>query len=425
MLIAHQLFTTADYRLLQECIHCGLCLPTCPTYMMNSKESDSPRGRLALMKYLDREPEASTEGTYYHLDLCLGCLACQTACPSGVQYSHLLERARSYQRREVRPLAWLQRLALRWITGQPQLRLLTTFLYLIQSMGLDRLAPALRLLPRALRFQLAGMPQVAGKAFSRTVDRYLPAVSAEGDHQGVVAMFTGCVMDHWYADVHAATVRVLKWNSFDVVLPEGQTCCGALHTHAGLDEEAERLLSQNREAFRGINAQALVVNAAGCSAQLRSGLKLENGELPIVDIGEWLAGRLIRPPRHRLPEKITYDAPCHLYHAQGIHDAPTRLLAYACERLVPLPEAEVCCGSAGLYSLIQGEMSRQVLARKINHIRSVAPEVLVTGNPGCQMQLQAGLREAQINIPVYHFIQVLDQAYRREEGYRDAFGLTE
>lgn len=424
MLIEHQLFSQADYCLLQECIHCGLCLATCPTYMTNGKEADSPRGRLSLLKYLDRDAGADAVGVYHHIDLCLGCLACQTACPSGVRYGQLLDRARSYQRREVRPLGWFQRMVLRWVTGQRQLGMLTSLVRLAQRSGLDRLAGTLRLLPEALRFQLAGLPKVTGKAFSRTQDRQLPAVSPGSDRQGVVALFTGCVMDYWYSEVHAATTRVLRWNGFDVTLPEGQTCCGALHAHVGREREAEHLLARNRDAFQDLEAQALVVNAAGCSAQLREGLWPNDGGLPVVDVNEWLAPRLVRPPRYKLPEKTSYDAPCHLYHAQGIHEAPYLLLELACEQLVPLPEAEVCCGSAGLYSLGQADMSRRVLARKISHIESAAPAMLATGNPGCQMQLQAGLRRAGINTPVRHPIQVLDDAYRRDEDYRQAFELS-
>lgn len=422
---AHRLFSQEDYHILQECIHCGLCLSVCPTYMVNGKEADSPRGRLSLMKYLDQDSDVDTAGACRHIDLCLGCLACQTACPSGVRYSQLLERARSYQRREVQPLAWSQRLLLKWFTDPRRLGFLTALVRLLQKTGLDRLALALRLLPSTLRFQLAGLPKVPDHAFSQTQARHLPAAASKGDHQGVVALFTGCVMDHWYGEVHAATVRVLRWNGFDVVIPEGQTCCGALHAHAGQDKEAERLLTRNRDAFRNVEAQAVVVNAAGCGAQLRTALGPENGSPPVVDVSEWLATRLTRPPRHKLTEKTSYDAPCHLHHAQGIHEAPYQLLEFACELLVPLPEAEVCCGSAGLYSLVHGDISRQILARKIDCIRSVDPAVLVTGNPGCQIQLQAGLREAGINVPVPHTIQVLDDAYRLDEVYRRTFGLAD
>jgi len=266
---------------------------------------------------------------------------------------------------------------------------------------------------------------MAGKAFSRTHDRLLPAMTLNDNTQGKVALFTGCVMDYWFSEVHAASVRVLRWNGFDVTIPEGQSCCGALHAHAGLEEEAEECLGRNWTAFQDIDAQALVVNAAGCGAQLRTDAWASRNGLPVVDISEWLADKLTRPPKKKLSEKMTYDAPCHLHHAQNIHEAPYQLLKLACEHFVPLPEAEMCCGSAGFYSLIQANMSQQVLERKIAHIQAIAPAMLITGNPGCQMQLQAGLRAAGTKIPVLHTVQVLDQAYRLDETYLLAFNLSE
>ena len=377
------------------------------------------------MKSIDRESWDDPAGAFKHIDLCLGCMACQTACPSGVQYGHLLEQTRRYQRMSVQALSPFQRLTLKWLTNRRRLSWLTALMKGIQMTGLDRLVRWLRLGPASLRFQLAGLPKLAGPPFSHVVERHQPAAHPQGTRQGTVALFTGCVMDHWYSDVHRATSRVLRWNGFDVVLPEDQTCCGALHTHAGWAEEGDRLLKQNRGAFEGLDAQAIVVNAAGCGAQLGAHLWPAGGGVPIVDVSQWLFPRLILPPRQKLPDKITYDAPCHLHHAQGVQDAPYRLLEAACERLVPLPEAEVCCGSAGLYSIEHNQMSRQVLARKMVQIESLAPQAVVTGNPGCQMQLQAGLGEAGSTIRVRHTIQVLDDAYRLDNAYRRTFNLPE
>ncbi|UCD38981.1 MAG: 4Fe-4S dicluster domain-containing protein [Fidelibacterota bacterium] len=425
MVATHQIFSQDGYRLLQECIHCGLCLPTCPTYVVNGKEADSPRGRLSLMKYVDREPDIDAQGAFRHIDLCLGCLACQTACPSGVRYGHLLESSRTYQRQEIKPLTGFQRQIVTGVTSHRPLGMISSIIAVVQRLGLDRLVRVLRLLPATLRFQLAGMPRITGRAFSRTHDRLLPAMTPSDSSQGKVALFTGCVMDYWFSEVHAASVRVLQWNGFDVTIPEGQSCCGALHAHAGLEEEAEACLDRNWMAFQDIDAQALVVNAAGCGAQLRTEAWTSRNGLPVVDISEWLADKLIRPPGKKLYAKVTYDAPCHLHHAQSIHKAPYQLLETACEHLAVLPEAEMCCGSAGFYSLIQAEMSQQVLERKIAHIQSIAPATLITGNPGCQMQLQAGLHASGMKIPVLHIIQVLDQAYRQDEAYLLAFNLSE
>ena len=424
MTVQHQLFSPEDYRLLQECIHCGMCLPACPTYIVNGKEADSPRGRLALMRMLDRDTGVDLAGAYQHIDLCLGCLACETACPSGVQYGHLLEQTRSRQRQTSDRPRWFQRQALKWVTSAARLRVLTALIRLTQRTRLDRLARTLRLLPAALRFQLAGVPALTGRAFSLTHERVLPAVTP-GSRRGTVALFTGCIMDQWYGDVHAATQRVLRWNGFDVVIPEGQTCCGALQSHAGESEEAERFLAVNRQALAEVSAEALVVNAAGCGAQLQSSLWPEKEGLPAVDVSVWLAARLSRPPRIKLAQRATYDAPCHLHHAQGATEAPYQILESACERLLPLPDADNCCGGAGAYTLLHGAMSRQVLDRKIDHIRRLDPDLLVTGNPGCQLQLQAGLREAGMSLPVRHTVQALDDAYRLDEAYRDAFELTD
>jgi glycolate oxidase iron-sulfur subunit len=390
--------------------------------MIAGKEADSPRGRLLLMKYLDQDAGTVKTDAYRHIDLCLGCLACQTVCPSGVRYGHLLEQTRGYQRGKVEPLSRLQRKTLDWITGQPTLKLFTFFLRIMQQLGLDKLFRALRVLPAKLRFQLAGVPRIQASRGRSTSGR-LVARSPDKSEQGTVAFFTGCVMDHWYRDIHEAAIRILRWNGFNVVIPKEQGCCGALHAHAGALAEAELRLAHNRQVFSGLEADVLIVDAAGCSAQLRTGLWPENDGLPVQDVCEWLVNQLRYPPRFKLTEKTTYDAPCHLYHAQGIQEEPFRLLEYACEHLHPLPEADTCCGSAGMYSVIHSEMSREILARKIQHIRSVEPAFLATANPGCQMQLQGGVTEAKMDITVRHVVQLLDQAYRLDPEYRRTFDL--
>lgn len=420
MVIQHQVFSQEDYRLLQECIHCGICLPTCPTYMVGGKEADSPRGRLMLMRYLDRDAVTAEDGPYLHVDLCLGCLACETACPSGVQYGHLLEHTRGYQRSGVQPLSLLQRKALDWITSHATLRILSMALRILQLTRLDRLIRYLHLLPAKLRFQLAGVPKIQTNHFTSATGQ-LVSHSPDNSHHGTVAFFTGCVMDHWYSDVHAAAVRILQWNGFEVLVPHEQGCCGALHAHAGELERAEVRLARNRQIFSEVEAQALIVDAAGCSAQLRTGLWPEDDRLPVKDICEWLINHLHHPPRFKIAAKTTYDAPCHLFHGQGIQDEPYRLLEYACEQLFPLPESDTCCGSAGIYSLIHSEMSQEILERKLQHVRLVDPEILATANPGCQMQLQGGVIEAGMKVEVRHVIQLLDQAYMLDPDYHTAF----
>ncbi len=417
MVTGHSYLDGDDYRRLQECVHCGLCLSACPTYQVTGAEADSPRGRLALMRALDRD-EVPRSPAFAHLDLCLGCLGCQSACPAGVNYGRLLGQTRATRR----PAVWI-RGALAAMTVPRRLRIFTALLRLLQTIRLDRLLIRISLLPRAIRMQLRGLPRLRGPAFTRTAEQVLPSVHPAGLRQGRVALFTGCVMDWWYQPVHAATVRLLQWNGYEVVIPTGQGCCGALHAHAGLLEEAEEMLQRNRSVLAGIEAQALIVNAAGCGAQLGDKLWSDGQGPPVVDLSVFLAEHPLEPPRYKLPEITTYDAACHLYHAQGVQKAPGQLLELACEALETLPEAEQCCGGAGLYSLVQGPMSRMVLALKVEQLRRLKATRLVTTNPGCQMQLQAGLQAAGIPMQVCHLSEVLDRAYRRDPAYRQAFNL--
>lgn len=415
----HLLLSPENARRLQSCIHCGLCLTSCPTYLISGKEAESPRGRLVLMDSLDRQVWDDTSAHFRHLDGCLGCRACETACPSGVPYGDLLEQVRARQREHYQPLPFRYRVALAWTTSQRRLKWLTSLLRQLQKLRIDRLVIALRLLPAALRVQLAGLPPLPAGSFSKAAEEHFAPAHPAGTRRGQVALFTGCVMDSWYAEVHAATVRVLRWNGYGVTVPAGQVCCGALHSHAGEEQAGARLLEANRAAFGAVDAQAVVVNSAGCGAQLQ---KLANGDaaLEIVDVTVWLDRQGLVPPVSPLPGRTAYDAPCHLRHAQRIEAEPVRLLALACTELVPLEEAELCCGSAGLYSLGQPEYSRQLLARKLERISTAAPDRLVTANPGCQMQLQGGLRNAGSDLPVAHIMTVLDAAYSRDPGYRTA-----
>ncbi|MEE9466176.1 MAG: (Fe-S)-binding protein [Candidatus Neomarinimicrobiota bacterium] len=418
MVAGHQYLTGDDVRLLQECIHCGLCLSACPTYLVTGVEAESPRGRLELMKALDRN-EVPPAPAFAHLDQCLGCLACRTACPAGVNFGRLLETSRSTQRPGL-----VSRLALALVTVPSRLKVLSLLLKWLQALRLDRLLINARLLPRSLRYQVAGLPRLKGLPFTASNKEEFPSAHPGGVNRGRVALFTGCVMDQWYQPVHAATVRLLNWNGFDVVIPTGLGCCGALHAHSGLTSEAQVMLSQNRAALARIGVQAIVVNAAGCGAQLRDHLWTNGKGPPVMDVSVFLADNLTEPPGFKLPGATTYDAPCHLFHAQQVSVAPLKLLETACKELHTLPDADQCCGSAGLFSVVQGRMSRQVLARKIEQLRSLDAVRLVTANPGCQMQLQAGLRTAGLPLEVYHLCEILDQAYQQDPAYRRTFQLT-
>ena len=419
----HIMFQPDLARQLQTCIHCGLCLPSCPTYMVTGREADSPRGRLVLMNSVDRQPWSDLSGHFAHIDRCLGCLACQTACPSGVPYGSLLEQVRSFQRREVAPLKMSSRIILRWTTTPVLRRRLTRLLLWVQKLRLDRLAVRLRLLPRSMRMQLADLPQLPAKSFSAAAEQRFESCHPEGRRRDTVALLTGCVMDSWFKEVHAATVRVLQWNGYTVIVPASQQCCGALHAHAGLDTNtnAEGTQVGDMSAFSQIGAAAIIVNSAGCGAHLKHAPPAD-GLPPVVDAAEWLVDNGLLPPAHKLPEKVTYDAPCHLYHAQNIVRQPEALLQAACDNLVPLPETEVCCGSAGLYSLTEPDLSRQILERKLAILNKVDTEVVATANPGCQMQLQGGLKLDGQQRRVRHTVELLDEAYSLDETYRRAFG---
>lgn len=418
-MINHTMFSTEAARMLQTCVHCGLCLASCPTYMIDGREADSPRGRLVLMASIDRHSWDDPRDHFRHIDNCLGCLACETACPSGVPYGDLLEQVRAYQREQVSPLNFSQRLALAWTTTPRLLNWLTALLRWLQRLRLDHLILALRLLPRALRLQLAGLPILPIRAFSRQRLQRYDAAHPDGLERGTVALFTGCVMDSWFADVHAATVRVLRWNGFTVVLPEGQTCCGALHAHSGANDIGAARRAANRAIFNASGAKTMLVNAAGCGAHLRHNDE-SHPESTVYDVTEWLTRHELVQPAQKLPSRIVYDAPCHLFHAQGVQSDPVHLLQRVCEDFAPLAEAEVCCGSAGLYSLARPDMSQQLLRRKLEHIAAAGPDMLVTANPGCQMQLQGGLRMLGNRLPVRHVMEVLDEAYQQDGAYRTA-----
>ena len=419
---AHLMFDPAMARQLQTCIHCGLCLPSCPTYMVTGREADSPRGRLVLMNSIDRQQWSDRSGHFVHIDRCLGCLACETACPSGVPYGSLLEQVRLFQRREVAPLKLGSRAVLRWTTAPVLRRRLTRLLAWLQTLRLDRLAVRLRLLPRPLRMQLAGLPKLPAKSFTAAAEQRFEPRHPEGIHRETVALFAGCVMDSWFAEVHAATVRVLQWNGYTVIVPAGQQCCGALHAHAGIDTAtgANRERVGDMSAFSQTGAAALIVNSAGCGAHLKH-TAAANGLPQVVDAAEWLVDNGLLAPAHKLPEKVTYDAPCHLFHAQNIVQQPEALLRAACENLIPLPESEVCCGSAGLYSLTEPDLSRQILERKLTMLKKVDAEIVATANPGCQMQIQGGLKLDGQRSQVRHTIEILDAAYSLDETYRRVF----
>ncbi|MDJ0787410.1 MAG: (Fe-S)-binding protein [Myxococcota bacterium] len=382
-----------------DCVHCGLCLPDCPTYRISGRETSSPRGRIYLMRAVGEGRIPMDEVVAEEMSLCLGCRACESACPSGVEYGHLLEEARAeIVRAGARTglTASLERFGLRAIVPHRlRLRLLVSLAGLAQRLGLDRLIPPARLLPR--------VPP-------RSERRRLPArIAAQGEKRGRVAFFEGCVMPELFGPINHATARVLARNGFEVVVPSGQGCCGALHAHAGDAELAESLHARNETAFSAWGAGAVVLNSAGCGAHLRTRLD------GVRDVCELLAEEGLRRPSGRLELRVCYDDPCHLLHGQGVKDAPRELLrSIPGVELVDHDDPGACCGAAGTYNLVQPAMSRAVLERKMESLRAADPDVIATGNPGCLMQLQAGVREWGLRAEVLHPVELLERAYRSD-----------
>ena len=400
---------------LDSCVHCGFCLQACPTFLATGDESDSPRGRIELMRALEAGELAPADpGVALHLDRCLGCRGCEPVCPSGVGYGRGLEAARALltQRRGVPSLV---RAALGALTVAETSRIVYALARLVRATGVPgRLAGWGR-----IRF---AMGMLAATRPTRNVKRGTrnarAAVSSALGVPTSALLFRGCVMEGLFSHVHDATIRTLQVNGYAVGEAPAQVCCGALHAHAGLRDEARGLARTNLAAF-GNDDTPIVVNSAGCGAMLK-----EYGHLVDVpeegrrfasrvrDVSELLAERGPRPGAP-LDVTVAYDPPCHLLHAQGIAEPPEQMLrAIPVLRVIFMPDAAQCCGSAGLFTLVEPAMSRAVLAPKLASLAEARPQVVATGNPGCLMQLGAGLAAAGVPAAVRHPVELLDESYR-------------
>ena len=399
-----------------DCVHCGLCLTSCPTYLATGRETSSPRGRIYLMRGVAEGRIEAGPLLEEEASLCLGCRACETACPSGVEYGQMLEATREAIAGEPGPStlgARFERVVLRYLVAVPgRLRAAMTGLRWVQRWGLDRLFA--RLAPKPVADAIALAPQVPGRESRAALPRLTPA---EGVARGRVALFTGCIMSESFGDVHRATLRVLASNGFEVVVPPDQGCCGALHAHSGDGVFARELAERNLDVFGAEEIDAIVVNSAGCGAALREvehwlGPRAAAFAGRIRDVCEWLDEVGLRAPPNPVSGSVCYDDPCHLVHAQGVAAGPRRLLA-AIEGLEWSEHAEAssCCGAAGTYNLTQPEMSRVVLSRKIDSLEQADPDWIATGNPGCMLQIAAGVRQRGLRARVVHPIELLDAAY--------------
>lgn len=402
---------------LDACVHCGFCLQACPTFLATGDEADSPRGRIELMRSLERgDLEATDVALTYHLDRCLGCRACEPVCPSGVRYGQGLETAR--ERLAVAGgVPWLARAALWALTAPGVSGVVYWFARVLRATGIPRLLAGWGRIRFAMGMLAATKPE---RWTDGTMERKASRSIVPSVHRSAL-LFRGCVMQGLFPHVHGATIRTLQVNGYEVREVAGQGCCGALHAHAGLGDAARELARANVAAF-GDGEEPIVVNSAGCGAFMKEYGHVVSGAdrfaARVRDVTELLAANSGPVPGGPLDRQVAYDPPCHLLHAQRISQPPERLFAaIPLLRLVTIAGANDCCGSAGLFTLVEPEMSRAVLQPKLEALSAVAPQVVATGNPGCAMQIGAGLAARGIRAQVRHPVELLDASYRAAGRY--------
>ncbi len=423
---------------LYKCVHCGLCLEHCPTYVELGLETESPRGRLALMKAVAEGRVGYSDRLVEHMDLCLLCRACEAACPSGVPFGSLMAATRARIQEgtgasgwggAVRSLVFRQVFPYRW-----RLSLIFRLMRMYQNTGLQALARRwglLRLLPARFSEMESMMPSLSAPVYPPVELEFVPA---RGSPRARVGFFSGCIMPLVFGPVNAATLRVLTRNGCDVVIPRGQGCCAALNVHSGEREAAREMARRNIEAFEVMAVDAIVINSAGCGAMLKEYDELLDHDptyLPrarafvakVKDVSEFLAELPLDPPSGGIEKRVTYQDSCHLVHAQRIKEQPrTVLRSIPGLELVEMPGSDNCCGAAGIYNIVQRELSMQILDSKMQDVASTGAELLVTANPGCMLQLDLGLKKAGLPGRSYHVVELLDQAYALEDdpGEREA-----
>ncbi len=417
----------------EACVHCGLCLPVCPTYEEWKTSMDSPRGRLLLMKAAAENQIPISDKFVLHMERCLGCRACESACPSGVRFGHAMEKTRAVIQRvkaqkgkTKTPETLRNRIISKIILNK--LFMYSTRAHTLgwvfrgyQKSGLQFLIRYSGILTK-LRIRGVPLGTLEGLLPERHLDmRPLPKSNpAKGQKRGQVILFTGCVMNFLFRKVHWDTIRCLTTNGYEVIVPEKQSCCGALHAHAGEADYAYSLALQNMKNLQG--DVPVVVNAAGCGSMMKDYCHSLSGSQDserfshrVRDIHEFLARIDLRSPLNEFPEKVAYQDACHLAHGQSITRAPRDLLcSIPGLELVALPRSDWCCGSAGTYNLTQPEAANRLLEKKIDAIASTGAKVLAVGNPGCALQIEMGLRQHGLSIRVMHPVEILADAYGRK-----------
>ena len=461
---------THTYDLMRQCIHCGFCLPTCPTYAVLGVEMDSPRGRIYQMQAVAEGRMAISPEFVEHMYCCLGCRACETACPSGVQFGKLIESAREQIQMEVAHTPLLSTNGAQQQLPEPEgtaqyplhkdegrsphlespterllrylffdvilpSRLATSLLFaglkVYQRSGLQTLAHRTGLLdlanalPTPLQGQLKTPEELMHAAQGDLIPQPLPEITpALGKKRYRVGFISGCIMDQVFRSINEATIRVLAANGCEVVTPVQQQCCGALHVHAGEAERGRQLARQNIDVFEPFDCDFIIINSAGCGSNLKEyghllrddpvyAARAQAFSAKVKDVSEFLTGIELNRDMGNVHYTVAYHDACHLFHGQKVKQQPRELLkAIPGLKTVPLKEAEWCCGSAGIYNITNQEMASQLLERKMNNIAATGAQVIATGNPGCMMQIALGARQRGMDIDVVHPVELLDQAYR-------------
>ncbi len=418
-----------DTEIELDCVHCGFCLPTCPTYLVLGNEMDSPRGRIWLIRSASEGKIGITDNFVKHMNLCLLCRACETACPSGVKFAFLMESARGQVERLYQYSSGDRRLRdfiLHSFTDLGRLRAITSVLGFYQRSGLQKVVRASGIL--GLFGRLGQMETLLPAIPDQRLRTDLPEiVPAKGERRGRAGLLTGCVQRFFFAQVNRATARVLSENGYEVVIPRDQECCGSLLVHEGEREQAKKMAKRTIDIFERAGVDFIVVNAAGCGSVMKEYWELlhtdpvyaqraEAFSKKVRDISQLLAQVPLNGKLQALKRTVTYHDACHLAHGQKVRQEPRTILkAIPGLQVVELKESDFCCGSAGVYNLLYPDLAQKFLDRKIERIKETGAEVVVSGNPGCSLQIEKGLRERGLKIRVVHPVELLDWSYQGRE----------